>query len=847
MKDRIFVITALIVALMLVSTTVAPSRAFVYPEDPEDNYFELFGPRIDELLIKKYNGLDAEMTALQNGEIDITDSSLTKKWVDNFTSDPNIGMSKYGGEAGYYTINFNHNNNTYLGNPEDPAYPNLVYPNPASIPEFRQACSHLVDRDTLCSGPGQGMYEPIFTPIPAYMTYWIHPNISYTGSLSVLTYPPSVAVAAAKLDAGGFHLGGAGGKRYWDKNDNNVYDGASEDFNIIFYTRQDALRKGAADMLCAGFDDPAIQVPYARYTTPIWQHVMVEKIYHLYTAGWIYIGPDPDYLYDLYHWDNYYHPEDPPNFGAISEDDPLMQEYLEETKFASTQQDVLNACLSFQERFAEVAAEVPLASSSAPKAYNKWYTGGNNGQTVGDAEDKYRNQSWTQIVNERGEGENSVYTTLNAYAGTCQYGDGNMIMRYGWSDNAMPFTLNPMYYSWYWEEQVINRIYDKLFDRDPTTKGPASSYSIVQNWTLGTWTDPRDGKNYSKITMSIRPGVFWSDGVPFTIDDVIYTVGELPNELEAKGVPPPWWCGYQNYVEGFRKLDEYSAEFLMNVETYLAPNYFIRGNWWYLQGQLLPQHIWQPYIAAHTVAEITGDLSDNPELLVGTGPFVFIENTADTLTLVKNPYYYQRISTASMRFDETGYKQGVTAVALAPSAQITPFKIQVDTRGLGSARITVPAINLDVDDECYVHERIELVCPNTTVVVLKDEAILHIQPFEMLSDTFDMFNLERGEQIIKVTLEIVDGPLYDWVTATLPSGLWPSILGPKTIEQSFWVTVPADINSDNIVDIFDITIVATAFGSTLGSKDFDGTADLNRDYVVDIFDIVKVALWFGWN
>ena len=117
----------------------------------------------------------------------------------------------------------------------------------------------------------------------------------------------------------------------------------------------------------------------------------------------------------------------------------------------------------------------------------------------------------------------------------------------------------------------------------------------------------------------------------------------------------------------------------------------------------------------------------------------------------------------------------------------------------------------------------------------------------MLPDTFDMFNLERGEQIIKVTLEIVDGSLYDWVTATLPSELWPSILGPKTIEQSFWVTVQADINSDNIVDIFDITIVATAFGSTLGSKDFDGTADLNRDYVVDIFDIVKVALWFGWN
>src|SRR4030042_4773443 len=224
MKDRICVITALIVALTIVSTTVAPSRAFVYPEDPEDNYFELFGPRIDELLIKKYNGLDAEMTALQNGEIDITDSSLTKKWVDNFTLDPNIGMSKYGGEHGYYTINFNHNNNTYLGNPEDPAYPNPMYPNPMSELALRQACSYLIDRVTLCAGPGEGLYEPIYTPIPAYMVYWKHPEIRLNGTLENLTYPYCVATAASVLDAGGFPMG-SDGWRYWDLNRNGVTEG----------------------------------------------------------------------------------------------------------------------------------------------------------------------------------------------------------------------------------------------------------------------------------------------------------------------------------------------------------------------------------------------------------------------------------------------------------------------------------------------------------------------------------------------------------------------------------------------------------------------------------------------
>jgi len=49
------------------------------------------------------------------------------------------------------------------------------------------------------------------------------------------------------------------------------------------------------------------------------------------------------------------------------------------------------------------------------------------------------------------------------------------------------------------------------------------------------------------------------------------------------------------------------------------------------------------------------------------------------------------------------------------------------------------------------------------------------------------------------------------------------------------------------VDIFDITIVATVFGSTIGSGNFNGIADLNGDYVIDIFDIVQIALSFGWG
>jgi len=851
MRDKETVLCFLLIVLIALSTTTT-SFAFLHPDGSEDGNFEIFGPRIDKLVIRKYANLDAEMTALQNGEIDITDSPLTKTWVDSLTLDPNIGILKNGGEQRYYTINFNHNNNTHLGNPEDPAYPNPVYPNPASIPEFRQACSHLVDRDTLWSGPGQGMYEPIFTPIPAYMTYWIHPNISYTGSLSVLTYPPSVADAATKLDAGGFHLGGAGGKRYWDRNGNDVYDGASEDFNIMFYTRTDALRKGAADMLCAGFDDPAIQVPYTRYiVTPIWQHVIVfEKNYHIYTAGWIYIGPDPDYLYDLYHWDNYYNPEDPPNFGAISQYDADMQTALEGIKFAPDGALARNYTYTFQELFAESACEVPLGSASSPKAYNKWYTGGNDGVALGDAEDKYRGQSWTQVVNMKGQGPDNYYTFLNAYPEPFQYGDGNMTARYGWKDNTMPQTLNPMYSSWFWEWQVLNEIYDGSGQRDPMTQGLVEVLGLAENWTLGTWTHSVTTEELTKVALKIRSNVEWSDGAPLTVDDVIYSLIALPEDIASRMCPDVWWQPTLEHIVSFFRLDAYTVEILLDVNTYLGAN-------WIASAMVVPKHIWHPFITnpAISVAEISGDMSNRPEMLVGSGPFVYVQNTAETLLMTRNPTYTGLFDEAVQYYNQYGplgtqNKEGITVAAVTPTTQITPFKVNpAGTPPTADVHVTVPVTNLDVNDSQDFDKTIVVTGPSGVVYTYGPVNIfLGATAWDI--GEFDLTDLPPGIYTINVTIEILSGEVYEWVHANLDPALWPMILGPKTTEKKFWVTVVADLNEDCVVDIFDIVIVGSRFGAELDSFYYDylysPQADINHDFIIDIFDIVQVALVFGW-
>jgi len=80
---------ALVASLFLASALVlsmiaVPALAFIYPK-PQPDFYEAFGPRIDKLIIEKYSGLDAEMQALSQGKIDITDSELPKNWIDPFS------------------------------------------------------------------------------------------------------------------------------------------------------------------------------------------------------------------------------------------------------------------------------------------------------------------------------------------------------------------------------------------------------------------------------------------------------------------------------------------------------------------------------------------------------------------------------------------------------------------------------------------------------------------------------------------------------------------------------------------------------------------------------------------
>ncbi len=664
MRDKTIVVSAILASLML-SMTVLSVSAWVYAPSQgiaDDSKFEPWGPRIDELELKIYGDDNAMFTALKAGEIDFAGSSIPNTyWLNQFVSDPNIVVRGYGGESGYYEINLNQNNNPYLGNPPDSNYPNPVYPNPCSVLEFRQACAHLINRAYLSSVVGEGFYDSIYTPVPAYMVGWRHPDIQPNGALENLTYPTSIADAAALLDASGFPLGDPtnGGKRYWDRNRNGVYD-AGESFKLKLYTRSDPFRLGAADMLAASFDNPAIQIPYDHFIvtgSEAYEIVFMNKDYNIYFARWFYVGPEPDYLRDLYHSDFYFHPGDPPNFGFLN--DQQLDSILDGMKNAPDIRTLLDYAIQMQERFSEIVGSIPLASRSQPKAFFRYYTGGNNMVMVepDDGENQYRGREWTHVVNQKGFGANSWGTTQNAYPAGHPFGDGSMTMRIGILDIGV---LNPIYtQGWVaqvaemqqWDWEVLGRMYDSMAGRNPYTAGPFEVDSLAHEWEIGTYVDSEDGQTKSVVTVHLRSDVQWSDGNQFDADDLIYTLTTLPAELEAKGAPlPPRW----EYLAGFgsdfwkcTKIDQFTVEIKLPVLS-ATPELYM------LSYPILPQHLLSPFLTnpATTVAEIEGSWWPwHIELLTGTGPFKIGMIYPEKIIMLRNQNYFARSHPADLNYD----------------------------------------------------------------------------------------------------------------------------------------------------------------------------------------------------
>ncbi len=136
-----------------------------------------------------------------------------------------------------------------------------------------------------------------------------------------------------------------------------------------------------------------------------------------------------------------------------------------------------------------------------------------------------------------------------------------------------------------------------------------------ENWLAETW---EYNAEFTEITMTLREGILWSDGTPFTASDVVFTFN-LVRDRQAEAINAAEISFLQEAVE----VDPRTIRFVLN-----APN----PRWWAttltsnhgVVEQILPKHIWegQDLLTFANYDEAQG-------LPIATGPYRLVSSTAE--------------------------------------------------------------------------------------------------------------------------------------------------------------------------------------------------------------------------
>lgn len=165
-------------------------------------------------------------------------------------------------------------------------------------------------------------------------------------------------------------------------------------------------------------------------------------------------------------------------------------------------------------------------------------------------------------------------------------------------------------------------------------KNPEPLPSLAKEWE---WSE--DGR---ALTVHLREGIKWSDGVPFTAEDVIFTYRDniLDKNVPSPASPDNWTYGGE--VAEIEKVDKYTVKW--HLGTSLPVDVFYNMN--YLDFSVAPAHVYKQYHPEYNPDVAYSDYNEAtpPQSLpaVVLGPWVPVKYEAgQQLLLVRNPYFWQ--------------------------------------------------------------------------------------------------------------------------------------------------------------------------------------------------------------
>jgi peptide/nickel transport system substrate-binding protein len=151
----------------------------------------------------------------------------------------------------------------------------------------------------------------------------------------------------------------------------------------------------------------------------------------------------------------------------------------------------------------------------------------------------------------------------------------------------------------------------------------------VEPWLADRWSASDDGRH---LTLHLRPNVVFSDGHPFTADDVVFSFEAVYDERAASALA-------DSLQIGGKKLDVQAVDAQTVAVTF--PTAFAPGVRLLDHLPMLPRHKLGAALKSGTFANAWG-LSTPPSDIVGLGPFVLSEYApGQRLVFSRNPRYWR--------------------------------------------------------------------------------------------------------------------------------------------------------------------------------------------------------------
>jgi hypothetical protein len=860
--------TTIILIVILIASALSSSAI------PSAKAAAVYGPRVDQLLCKIYPNSTDEFTAFQDGQVDIIDWPLTKTWVTVINNTPGYALDKF---KQFSLFEFDLNNNQTVV-----SYPGIQIP--TFDKNFRIAMAYMVDKpyiiNTIVGGYGVRADAPIMPWLP-----WYDPLLttySYNPALACQTLfnngwrssaDPNV-VANVHFPAtwpqlpGGPNVAGQDLVTVFNKTD--VGFGAGSGPGIIFLRRSDdPNRSGAGYLLMYGDSTHqglvSIGIPVDDFDVPratCSLNVMYRKNFMVYTGDWK-LSRNPDYVYDLFHPDNY---NSDPNIFARNYDhvnDTGLNAAEFQIKLAPTTSGAQMACRSFCDIWGTIQPMICLWASSG------YYAHRTNVHTL--RVDWYNIPSFFDLLCMN-------IPSVGVTGGTVNFGFA--------SDVQM---LNVINSQWVWDWQILGEIYDTLISYNPWNVGIDMPW-MATSWTVGSWIVPSSGTYGTEVTYVLNRSINFVNPVtgtvyaPVTPEDVAFSI-QYTYGQQGWNAPSLFDCFTNSTSAPWSANSGFQIPFVKTGVNSLGQSqvtaYFKHLNAWAVDCvgniPIFPKAIFEPITDA-TGFYPGGDT--NVAAMTGSGPFYFSSyNPGVSCSLLANRNYFAPIVPNSdndptnihldwgLFISNTDYRWNVTYHDIMPIIDMLgsqgpyPGWIPADVNKDGRVT-TLDMITVATDfgarwlsDTWGTASVTSVTCDKDgglPIPVVCQKSIVYVS-VSMINNGFeDEFTVKlyanetligSENSVLVATYPRQTSFTFSWNATGLGTGKYILRAVPEygysLNGSTVFVAKSGDVNYDGAVNLLDLIIVAKALSV------YNPSADVIHDHTINVLDLISVAYHLG--